>query len=868
MIHDQHHPPAWARKLLEFFCREDYADEIIGDIHEAYHWRLREKALLEAKVRFLYEVLMSLKPANLKTFYRISMHTMIFRNHLKVAFRALLKRRSTAFINIFGLAMGVSAFTLIFLYAYQVLSFDDHHIYKDRVFLIYKERVTPAGTQSTYDTWVPLKDRLKNDYSQVKEAARYYRTEARVLKHNKYLEEEIAYTDGALFGMFSFPLLHGDINNVFPDKHSVALGREMAMKYFNNLNPVGEALEMFLPEEDTTITFRVSAVMDELPENTSLKPGFLIPIESIPGYTAMADNWSGSFLETFVLLDKEESADYLEADFPGLVETLWNTETRKNTNFKLLPFEAYYDTFLGSKANARMLLFIGIGILLIAVINFMNLSTAQASQRAKEVGMRKVLGAFQGQLRAQFFAEALITAMLATFIGSIAVLFVIPYFNDFFSVSIAIGHFVLWQVILFVVLTTVVLGIVSGLYPALYLSSARTINVLKQAKGLRATPNFRNALVIVQFSIALFLIACTMVIKDQINFMSGKEMGFEPEGVLLIEGSMTDFTDLQNGRDRIAAFKDRLLNKSYVKEVALSSAVPTSWTGSFTFVVPAGWTGDPMRMRYTFVDANFFDTFGMSVKQGRNFLDDIEGEQGSAVILNEAAMKDLRFLPGEDNVIRIGRTPYQVVGVVEDFHFESLENEIAPTLFFYRSAESQAHSYISCKMDMSDINTRLVALENLWDELGATREFTFSFADDRVGHLYESEKRYLGLVTMFSIISIIVACLGLYGLTLFMIEKRRKEISIRKVLGAEIHTLLQLIFRDFMKWVVIAFVLSVPLAAYFMNDWLSTFHYRISVSWMTFITALLMVLGLVILTVGYQSLKAAYANPVQYLEEE
>ncbi|WP_436514935.1 ABC transporter permease [Ekhidna sp. To15] len=865
-----HEPPKWALSLLEFFLRSDYSDEIQGDITEAFHWRVKEDGLFKAKFLFIFEVFRSLKPVNLKSFQHLSLNTMIFRNYIKIAFRTLLKRKSTSFINIFGLSIGVAAFTFIFLYTYQIFTFDAHHLNKDRTFLAYKERITPDGTQATYDTWMPLKDRLKEDYTQVEHSARYYTTDASIKKNNRYLEEPIVYTDPELFDIFTFPLVQGNSANMFPTKNSVVLTEELALKYFDSQNAVGQSLEIFLQEEDTTMRYQVSAVIKNHPVNASMQPSLIIPAESIPAYPELANNWSGSFLETYVLLRNSSDATKLEADFPNLVESIWNTETRDNTNFKLLPFDEVYDTFFGDTSNAWTLFTIGLGILLIAIINFMNLATAQATQRAKEIGLRKVLGAFQGQLRTQFITESFVMSLIATLIGLLIVTLTIDQFNQFFDVAVSLKQFSAVQLIGSFVLLVTILGMLSGSYPALYLSSIGAIEVLRKKLGMGGSSAFRNTLVVIQFAIALFLIASTIIVSRQINYMSSKNMGFESEGILLISASPRSFTDRESGLTRLITFKNELKNKSYVKSISSSRSVPTSWTRSFTFVTPNDWEGDPLRMRYTYVDANFFDIYDIPIKYGSNFLPDSEGDQRGSVILNEAAMNAFKFSPDEENIIILGREMrINVVGVVEDFHFETLQNEVAPTLIFHRVADNPAaHGLITIKMEMSDLGQRIEEIETMWNELGSTQEFTYSFMDDRVANLYEAESRYLGMVGLFSAISISIACLGLYGLTLFIIEKRRKEISIRKVLGAEINTILRLIFIDFTKWVAIAFIISVPFVVYFIGEWLKSYHYRISISWITFGATLFVVLGLVILTVGYQSLRAASANPIKYLKDE
>ncbi len=534
-----------------------------------------------------------------------------------------------------------------------------------------------------------------------------------------------------------------------------------------------------------------------------------------------------------------------------------------------MPLEGIYDIFIGTKDDARTLLMIGVGILLIAAINFMNLSTAQAAQRIREVGVRKVLGAISGQLQWQFVVEAMLVTSVATVIGVALAIGMIPYFNDFFDISISLAYFSWAEVLVATILVALLLGVFNGAYPAIYLSSIKGLEALRRRSSFGGSTRFRNVMVVLQFSIALFLIACTLYIQEQITYMSSKNMGFRGENVMIINASRNDFEDQDQGLERLNTLKTSLKQRAFISDITLSRSVPTQWTQSFVFVRPSGWNGDPLRMRYTFVNANFFDFYDIPLLSGPGFLaDDVGGDQRTSVVLNEAAMRAFDFNMEDQNQIQIGDFQLNVVGTVQDFNFETLQNDVAPTLIFHRTAANAAHRFISCKVNMENINDELETLGSLWETLGATTDFSYSFMDDNVQRMYESERRYLGLVTFFSGLSILVACLGLYGLTLFVIEKRRKEISIRKVLGARMAKVLTMIFSDFAKSVILAFVLSAPLVVYFVTGWLESYHYRIAISWITLVGSLLIVMLLVILTVLYQSLKAAKANPVRYLKEE
>ncbi|WP_258099500.1 FtsX-like permease family protein [Marinoscillum pacificum] len=859
-------PPKWPERVLSRFCRPDLADEIIGDLHEAFMWRAETEGERKARRKYVLEAIGSLKPSNLKSIYQLRLNNMIFTNYLKIAFRNLQKRKTFSAINIFGLASGVAAFILISLYAFQILMHDSFFENKDQIYLAYKERITPDGTQPTYDTWVPMRNKLVETYPEITNGTKTFAAEAKVVKGSQFINEELLYTDEHFFEVFNFKLLHGSASKPFQDKSSVILSKELALKHFGKENALGEELELYLPEEDTTKRYLVSGVIDDYPANISIRPQMVLQMSSIPAYPDFVNNWGSSFIETFIV--SRSNPEELEAAFPDLVESLWDKEARNNTNFKLLPYSEYYNTFLGDQSTASTLLYIGLGILLIAIINFMNLSTAHASQRSKEIGLRKVLGAYQGQLKTQFMAEATVMSTIATLIGVTIVLITLPYFNHLFDVAISIDLLGWTPFAGGIAVLIVLLAVLSGSYPAFYLSSIRVLDVLKQRLSFGKSANLRNVLVIVQFTIAVILISATLLVKNQIMYMSDKNMGFDSEETLIISASARDFTNREEGITRLNTFKNELKNKSYIKDLSISRSVPTEWSRSFTFVKPDGWNGNPLRMSYTYVDANFLDTYGITLKSGNSFLADSEGDQRTSVILNEAAMKAFEFETDANNVIKIGDHRINVIGIVEDFHFESLQNKIEPTLIFHRTAQHPVHRFISCKIDMTNIDSELSEIADMWSELGATTNFNYTFLDDRIKQLYESEARFLGLISLFSVISIIIACMGLYGLTLFIIQKRQKELSIRKVLGAEISGLLQLIFKEFALWIGAAFIIGVPLVVYFINQWVSDFYYQSEFSWFTIVETLIIMCALVILTVGYQSLKATKANPVNYLKDE
>ncbi|MEQ9098056.1 MAG: ABC transporter permease [Imperialibacter sp.] len=864
-----HRPPRWAERLLQWACRPDYVDEVLGDLHEAYYWRLEEKGHRKAAFNFVLEVLLSLRFTHLKPFYHFNLNTMMLGSYLKIAFRNLYKRKAYSVINILGLSVGVAASLMIFMYAWQVLTFDDFHTNEDRIFMLYKERITPNGIQPTYDTWVPMKSMIKEEYPQVVASTRRFQMTGKVKRDEAYIEEEVTFADPEFLQIFSFEVGRGNSTNPFSSPNALVISSQYAEKYFGSQQAVGRELSVYYPGEDSTIRYEVTAVLKDWPDNSSLEPDMIVAFESLPFYEGVKNLWGGSFIDNYVMLDDPASKYALLDAFPAFVEKIWDKEIAGRTNFKLLPFDEYYNTFLGSQQDAKILVFIALGILLMAAINFMNLSTAHSVHRAKEIGLRKVLGAFSGQLRGQFLVEALVLSFFATLAGIGIVALCMPLINDFFDIEIAFSQIGPPMLSVgFVAAFILLLGLMSGSYPAFFLAK---INILEVIRGIFKTKGgrqVRNGLVVVQFSLAVFMVTGALIVRNQLIYMQSAKMGFEKDAVVIINASRRDFTDREEASRRLKTFRDEVKAQSFVKSASLSYSIPSNWVAGFTFVRPEGWEGDPLRMGMSYVDANYLETMGIKLRDGRNFLPDSEGDQRGSVILNEAAAKAFGFDSAEGNVILIGENRLNVVGVVENFHYESMREEIKPTLIFHRTAENPVHRYIVCKMEMADISNHLSVLEGQWSALGAANSFTYNFLDDSMAELYTSEQRFLRLVGLFTIISILIAVLGLYGLTIFVIERKRREISIRKVIGADVSNIVLLVVRDFSSWIAGGLIIGLPLAYIFLRDWLDQFHYRIDISWTVFLFTAGMITTLVMLTVSYQAIRAASANPVKYLKED
>lgn len=787
----------------------------------------------------------------------------MLKTYLTIAIRSLLKRKVNSFINIFGLALGIAAAIVIVLFARYELTYDQHHKNSANTYIVYKERITPNGIQPTYDTWVPLMNKLQAEYPEVDLGTRLYPTGLSLEVGNQRFEERCYYVDPSYFEVFDFPLELGNNQQPFEQKNSVVISKEMATKFFGNTNPIGQEITVNFNQ-----IYTVSGVLQDYPQNGFIGEQILLPIESDPQYEEMKDSWRGSFLFTCITLSENADQADLAAKFPELVTNIWDEEMASRTNFKLLPLHEAYDTFVGDSRDSYILLYIALGIILIAATNFMNLSTARSMDRAREIGMRKVLGAAKSQVATQFMCEAIIISFLALVLGLLLANVALPYINSMYDMELFIPYLSEPLVIPALLLFGLFLGLLSGSYPSFFLANFRILESLnntfnKKLSGLR----IRNVLVVFQFTISILLIVGTLTIARQINFIKSADMAFNKENLVVIPVAERDFEDREEARLKLATFRDELSKHTTVRSLTSSRHVPGRWSGSNLFVRPEAWEGDPMRMRYTFMDANFFNSYEIELKDGPGFLPDSEGDQRQSVVVNEAAMKAFGWTDIQDKNLVIGNNKIQVVGLIRDFNYETLRSEIDPILHFHRTPSNGAHRYLTLRVAEDDLPETLSFLESKWKILDPSRSFDYFMVAEDFRELYANEDRMLAMVKIFAFLSIFISCLGLFGLLSFNLDKRMKEIGIRKVLGASTANLAVLITNEFTKLIMIAFLIAIPIAYYAMNGWLSDFAYHISVGWQVFVLALVLTVGLAFLTISFKTIKAANANPVDSIYE-
>jgi putative ABC transport system permease protein len=808
----------------------------------------------------------------------------MIRNYLKIALRNLKKHKFISFINLFGLTVGLSCCLLILAYVLHELSYDRYHSKADNIYRVERSWSDPETGMSFLEYGSiapPIGPLLENDFEEISKITRL-RSNGTTLRYEEHLfnEQEVYYADEHFFEVFDVELLQGNPSTALRDPFSIMLTEEMARKYFGQENPLNKVIRM-----ENKHNFKVSGVYKALPSNSHMHPQILLSFNTLRdpeifGEENLQNNWGQNDYFTYLLLPEGYHPERLEAQFPAFLDRQLSPEasgTNKASNFTSLHLTALTDIHLHSQKDSeieengdikRVYIFsaIALFILLIACINYMNLSTARSVLRAREIGVRKVIGAGKWELIVQFLSESVLISWMAAVLAFLLSWIAFPWLNQLSGQSLSIEILLKWKVLLPLLLLPFAVGILSGIYPALFLSSFKPVKVLKGfLKTGGGAVSFRQALVVVQFTISIILIISTLVVYKQLQYMQNKALGYDREHVVT-------FSNTETVAASFDAFRAELLSNVHINEVARSNRIPSGrlrgMLGAQIYkddsLAPAQAT-----LRFVRTDNHFMPTYGIKLVAGRLFSSDF-GTDTSAFIINEAAVREFGFQAAEEVIGRkfdYGDRSGQLVGVVKDFHFESMHQRILP-MVFSKSLPSEKYTRISVKVSGENLPDALAQLQNTWSKFDPETPFEYSFLDERYARLYASEQRQGSIFTLFAGIAIAIACLGLFGLSAFTISQRVKEIGIRKVLGAETHTLVTLLSKDFLKLVLVAALIAFPIAWWAMNSWLQDFAYRIDVPIWIFIAAAIVAALVAFLTVSYQAIKAAMANPVKNLRTE
>lgn len=800
----------------------------------------------------------------------------MFVNYLKTALRNLLRQKSYSIINIGGLAIGMSVCILILSYVFFELSYDKFHEKSDQIYRVGLDATVGGNTMNLAVTSAPMGEALRQDFPEVIANTRLSISESQELSigERKFIQKDILYTDSSFFDVFSFKLIQGSRNEVLLHPKSIVLTESCAKKFFGDNDAIGEIIRI----NDRT-SYKVTGIMVDVPPNSQLQFEMIVSMDIRDPKSNFygQNNWGNISMYSYVLLDK--NTDYLK------LEEKFDEFKVRHTQ-QLIDIGVHFDLFLqpltdihlyseleretnnsGDITYVYLFSAIAIFILFIACINYMNLASARSFKRAKEVGMRKIHGAVRPQLIGQFLGESVMFSILAFIISLEIVQITLPMFNNLVyqhdsSIDLFSNKFTLLG---FFVAITFIVGILAGSYPAFYMSSFSPIAALKgeKLKGKKKSL-LRNILVVLQFSIAVALIICTSVIYTQINYMQNKDLGFDGENRILIPMRSEAL------RNKSEILRNEFNSLANVEMVSISNGVPGyGMNGSGYFPEGADET-TPVIIYNGTIDDLFIENMDMEIIEGRNFSHEF-GTDTLAILINEELAKRYNWDEpiGKKLSVNAGdslpRIDFRVVGVLKNFHYMSLLTKVEP--FAYHYQQSNMRNLI-LKLNAKNKTVALKQVEEKWAELSNNAPFDYIFIDANFEESYISYIRMSKLFTAFTLIAIFVACIGLFGLASFLTEIRTKEIGIRKVQGAGIFSILKLLNTDFIKWVVVANIVAWPIAYYYMTEWLANFSYPISLSWMNFALGAVLSIIIALVTVSYQSLKAALRNPVESLRYE
>ncbi|MFA8433647.1 MAG: ABC transporter permease [Marinifilaceae bacterium] len=782
----------------------------------------------------------------------------MFRNLLKIIVRNLYRQKVFSVINILGLAIGIACAILIYLWVQNELSFDKFHQDSERLFTLYEDQFYEAGEQFTmYSTPAPLAGALKQTFTEVEGVSRYVSSWKKLTikaDEQSYVEERVWMADPDFLRMFNFPVVLGNMKTPLDDANSIVLTRRIASKYFGKENPIGREVEI-----NSQFRFLVTAVIDDLPENSSFQFDLLVPVDFMARLWAFdLENWTAHSFQTLVKLREGVAATEFEGKIRNFIQQyLPETQIKLGLQpISRMHLHSIQSDWAGPVLYVRMFSFLAFLILVIACFNFMNLNTARSEKRAREVGIRKVVGAQRIQLVLQFLAESVGITLLAFGVGIALVEIFLPVFNQLTSreLVLSIGN---TGFLLGMVGIVIVTGIFSGIYPAIFLSSYKPVMVLRGIPPQESTL-FRKFLVVSQFAMSVGLIICTVIVHQQLHFIKGKDIGFNRNNVIYCE-------IVNNFNQRYPELKEELLKVPGVHWVTAANQMPIDIASSTKDVKWMGKNPDSnVLFQLCYADFDFVETFEMKVLYGRSF-SRVFGDDSLKFIINRKATK----LLGEENPVGMKLSVWgdegEIIGVVKDFNYNSLQNEIEP-LIMMRAPE--AYQLVAIRIRGEKSPLLLKKIRRCWEKVIPDQPFDYRYLEEDFSFLYRLENRMARIFKYFSILAVVISCLGLLGLAAFVAERRTKEMGLRKVVGASVENVFVLLISQFMKWILYANLIAWPISYWLMERWLQGFAFRISIGWSVFIVSGLISMGIALLTVIYQALRVANTNPVASIKCE
>jgi putative ABC transport system permease protein len=811
----------------------------------------------------------------------------MLKNFFITALRNVIKHQAYSFINFIGLTSGLALALLVLAYVRNETSYDQFH---EKAARLYRFGYTVSNGMQIASVPPPIAPPLKDFYPEVEEVARIYGRNVSISMPGSteaFEETDVMFADSAITKMFSFEFVKGNSNRALYDKFTVLINEEMATKYFGDKDPIGETL-IFSGRQ----SYKVIAVVKDFPENSHIRFNMLVPYDDMFDLedekteqvlrANLAQNFSISHSYTYVLLKEGTNPEHINATMPEFLKKNANPKALVGQTFELMPMVDLHlkSTYQGeptptnSMTNIYIFMAVGVLTLLIAAINYINLSTAQSLTRMKEIGLRKILGSMKYQLIVQFLAESFLFCCIALMAAYLVFYFTLPLLNLLTGKNLLFVEVIDARLILFSIGLLVVLTVLAGGYPSYFVTKFETINALKGGdhKGGRRQV-LRKALVVFQLAIACMLLSGSLLIVKQLKFLESRPLGFQKEHIINIplqSQNLNGFFQQSDSlfKSKLQTYRELLLQQSGVKQTTLSSGSPGGGA-IYRGTVPEGLSTEEMTFAANLaVDYDFIETFNIELVAGRSFSRDYGTDIQEAFIINETAVREFKWETPENalgkTIEREGKKG-KVVGVVKDFNFSSLTSPITPILL---SMDQYLYNTLSIKFENSDVESKIKAIEKEWNILFPEKAFEFGFLEVQLKEQYESFANFGWIIQSSAGIAILISCLGVYGLVLFTVQRKVKEIGVRKVLGATVSGILNLVYKDFALLIVIGFLIAVPVSYYFINQWLDNFVYRTTIDGYTYAISLLVILIIVSITISYQSILAAQANPVKSLRSE
>ncbi|MFC1492743.1 ABC transporter permease [candidate division KSB1 bacterium] len=876
-------PPVLAEKLLKCFLNKYEYYEKLGDFQEVYYNLLEDNGGRKANIWYWRQVVKALPEF---IYNSIQWSMIMFLNYIRITLRLLKKQKIYTFIKISGLSLGMAFFLLMIGYVQFEMSFDNFHEKGDRIYRVLREGVTEDYTDTRGNIGAPLAPLLLDQFPGVENAVRFTNFFEGFLKYGSknFKVEQFFFTDGSIFEVFDFPLRTGDPGTALDDPFSMVINPEMAERYFGNDDPIGKVLSYKLSFKEEWLDFKVTGILEEIPKNSHIGINFLASYTSMPSVVSpsfLTSHWD-SPTWTYLLLQDGFQAEQLNEAFPEFVKN--NVDTGSFSSYRMFvqPLKDIYFKSLGMGAPIGkmgmvmidyILSFVAFFILLIACINFMNLSTARSACRMKEIGMRKVMGAYKRHLVIQFIGESIIYSFISLAGALLLVYLFLPKFNELIIFHEAIGQTLDMKYLLnsnylgIIIMTTLFVGIISGCYPAFFLSAFKPVSTLKGKLGQISSPEImRKVLVTLQFTVSIVLIVGSLLIYRQVSHWKTGDMGFSRDYILTIP--VLDKTI----NPRFENLKTEFLQNSNIIGVTASSTEPgvTSHNG----ILLKGRNVEDANMGIIYVDPDYINTLDIQVLDGRGFSNQILGDAENALIMNQAALRKIGWQDavGENVELywkrgNVNETIYttNVIGVVKDFSFRGLTGEVRNVLI---KIDPRRYNYILVKVNGGNISAAVDHMESTWNNFNIAQPFEYTFLDEDIANSYKMFDNFASMTRYATFFAIFIACLGLFGLASFIVERKTKDIGIRKVLGATISGIVMLLSKDFIKLVLIANVAAWPLSYVLINGMMEGYANRISIGYSVFLISGALAVVLAFITVSFQALRAAVKNPAEAIHYE